>query len=175
VHSDVGGGYEDKRLGEVALDWMLAEAAKAGLDLRPGFADDPLYPSPFGLTHNSVSRFFRRAGMLSRSLRIAPRLLDRLESGHKAVGVWVHPSVRQRCDGKDRLPDHPPRGYAQRPYAPRSPIDALQQLVIEAMEAVSAEASSTVVSMQAAPRAGATDNADHGPDDRLRMPTPAAA
>ena len=35
-HSDVGGGYRDARLSDVALEWMLAEAVAAGLALRPG-------------------------------------------------------------------------------------------------------------------------------------------
>lgn len=59
VHADIGGGYEDKRLAEVPLVWMLEEAAGAGLDLFPGFEADPLFPHCGGAAHESLRGGYR--------------------------------------------------------------------------------------------------------------------
>ncbi|HYH69293.1 MAG TPA: DUF2235 domain-containing protein [Urbifossiella sp.] len=47
AHSDVGGGYPDRRLSDLSLRWMQDRAAEAGLELKPvgvrpdGFAGPP--------------------------------------------------------------------------------------------------------------------------------------
>lgn len=52
VHSDVGGGYADTRLSDVALQWMVAQLVPLGLRLRPGLPR--LRPDPAGRVHNSA-------------------------------------------------------------------------------------------------------------------------
>lgn len=50
VHSDVGGGYTDRGLSSITLEWMLTEANKCDLGLDPKFLKyvhlipDPLAP-----------------------------------------------------------------------------------------------------------------------------------
>ena len=56
VHSDVGGGYDDKKLADIALDWMLQEMAEAGLDLRSFFESAADFdPRALGPAHDSMS------------------------------------------------------------------------------------------------------------------------
>jgi hypothetical protein len=61
VHSDVGGGYPDKALAEVALGWMLEQAREAGLDLGPGLPQWPIRGDPGGAMHDSMSLGWRFA------------------------------------------------------------------------------------------------------------------
>ena len=61
VHSDVGGGYPDKALAEVALGWMLEQAGEAGLDLGPGLPESPIRGDPGGAMHDSLSLGWRFA------------------------------------------------------------------------------------------------------------------
>lgn len=104
VHSDVGGGYPDKRLAEVPLAWMLNEAAKAGLDLRPGFEDDPLDPDPAGPMHDSMGRKYLLMHRLLpsidphlRPIGPAQRRVDR--EAENVPGERLHASVLERIEG----------------------------------------------------------------------------
>jgi hypothetical protein len=64
VHSDVGGGYPDKSLAEVALGWMLDQARDTGLDLAPGLPSWPIRGDPAGSMHDSFSLGWRFAHLL---------------------------------------------------------------------------------------------------------------
>jgi uncharacterized protein (DUF2235 family) len=61
VHSDVGGGYHDSGLSDIALDWMIDKALAAQHPLR--FQVPPkheLDPRPTGEIHNSREGFWKR-------------------------------------------------------------------------------------------------------------------
>ncbi len=77
VHSDVGGGYPEKEsaLSKIALEWMIAEAERAGLEIdhdraaevmgrTPGSPD--VNPDPAGQMHNSLTIFWRPLEYLPR-------------------------------------------------------------------------------------------------------------
>lgn len=52
AHSDVGGGYADSDLSDIALEWMQTKATKAGLEFRV----DPAYSlsgNALGMSHDS--------------------------------------------------------------------------------------------------------------------------
>jgi uncharacterized protein (DUF2235 family) len=60
VHSDVGGGYPESELSDIALQWMLDEATSAGLALDVGvLTARPLAPKPTGKLHNSKQGLYR--------------------------------------------------------------------------------------------------------------------
>jgi hypothetical protein len=61
VHSDVGGGYPEKALAEVALGWMLEQAREAGLELGSGLPEWPIKGDPGGELHDSLSVGWRFA------------------------------------------------------------------------------------------------------------------
>lgn len=53
AHADVGGGYAETGLSDIALDWMQRRAAIAGLHFKP----EPVYrpqPDPLGRLHDSA-------------------------------------------------------------------------------------------------------------------------
>ncbi len=97
VHSDVGGGYADCALAEVALLWMAEQAGACGLAFEPdrlveagADVDEKLRqvgaqvaPDPLGPIHDS----------LSVSYRILGRNLRSIEHGN---GAAVHDSAERR-------------------------------------------------------------------------------
>ena len=112
VHSDVGGGYEQTALSDIALDWMLAKAEATGLVLDAATrAARPLRPNPAGEIHNSrtgvylaTPGFDRPVGLPSpNSKNAGPNGLDPTQS--------VHPSVLQRWDGDPKYRPEKLRDY----------------------------------------------------------------
>lgn len=67
VHSDVGGGYEDRGLSDCALDWILGEAEKFGLKfethLKKFIRPDPLAPQ-----HNERKGMYLARNEIVRSI-----------------------------------------------------------------------------------------------------------
>lgn len=60
VHSDVGGGYPETQLSDIALEWMLAEAKAAGLAFDSEvLTQRPLSPRPTGTLHDSKTGLYR--------------------------------------------------------------------------------------------------------------------
>ena len=84
VHSDVGGGYLETSLSDGALDWMLDEAEKCELFVRPG-ARKQLKPDRLGILHDSCCGIFK-------VLKTKPRSPPRLEDGAAAF----HASAYER-------------------------------------------------------------------------------
>ncbi len=92
VHSNVGGGYLNDGLANLALEWMLEEAREAGLGLDwkylssylPGYPQDQLY--------NSTTSFWKIIQALSCRSKKGIR---RLETS-QAAGLTFHHSVFQR-------------------------------------------------------------------------------
>ncbi len=85
VHSDVGGGYSDTDLSDITLEWMLTEAAEAGLVFRDGIFEQ-LKPDPAGVLHNSYKGIFAK-------FRSRPRNVDCVVAENQA---HFHESVFQR-------------------------------------------------------------------------------
>ena len=87
VHANVGGGYPDTGLSDIALEWMIREAEACGMELRPGMVEQ-LRPDPRGVLYDSMRGIFRH-------LRSEPRSVPALVE--KSVGRRVHPaSLRRR-------------------------------------------------------------------------------
>jgi uncharacterized protein (DUF2235 family) len=60
VHSDVGGGYAEIDLSDIALQWMLDKVKAAGLALDTEvLAAHPLKPNPGGVKHESKTGLYR--------------------------------------------------------------------------------------------------------------------
>jgi len=66
AHSDVGGGYRERDLADIALRWLADRAGRCGLDFDPGAFGDPAGANPEGKLHNSLSVFFRLFGAADR-------------------------------------------------------------------------------------------------------------
>ncbi len=80
VHSDIGGGYANRGLSDCAIDWVVAEAAKFGLEFEAHFTDS-IDPKPSAKMHNG-----RKGIYLARDAIV-----------RKVEGA-VHASVKERWD-----------------------------------------------------------------------------
>ncbi|MBS4098057.1 MAG: DUF2235 domain-containing protein [Sulfuricella sp.] len=83
VHSDVGGGYPETGLSDGALQWMMDEAAQAGLKFLPGVAAQ-INPNHHGTLHDSATGAFKMMPTLPRNVP----LLD--------ISADIHPSAQRR-------------------------------------------------------------------------------
>lgn len=82
VHSNVGGGYADTGLSDIALLWMARKAQGYGLALDFAAANVAVGPDPRGTLRDSMTWYYKRLGELVRPIG-APRVDD--ESGQPVV------------------------------------------------------------------------------------------
>jgi uncharacterized protein (DUF2235 family) len=60
VHSDIGGGYPDKGIGDLTLDFMLDQAALHGLVVDRGLILPAMVPTALPRQHDSFDRLWQR-------------------------------------------------------------------------------------------------------------------
>lgn len=101
VHTDVGGGYEDSGLSDIALRWMIERAEGAGLALDP----IPTAPAPLAARHESCTGFYsitstpRRIGRTTRGNEaLASTAVARLEAADGSVDAVDQARVRAALD-----------------------------------------------------------------------------
>ena len=92
VHSDVGGGYSDNALSDIALKWMIDAACKHGLRVKAS-SMKALKPNPLGKLHDSYQGIWLALGKKTRA--ISPNAL-------------IHQSVKQRIAGGQYQPSNLP-------------------------------------------------------------------
>ena len=136
VHSDVGGGYDDHGLSDIALLWMVDRAARNGLAFREGaFVHEPrpekepdpenavridtrVMPDPHGQLHNSRSGFYRlmkpceRSPKISETTRenVSPTVVQRHlgDSTYAPANLIDYiDDVQSRLCGSDRASPYP--------------------------------------------------------------------
>jgi uncharacterized protein (DUF2235 family) len=61
AHSDVGGGYPEADLSDMALKWMVEKARECGLDFDQELVNNPPHwaGNPLGMGHDSFSNFYK--------------------------------------------------------------------------------------------------------------------
>ena len=96
VHSDVGGGYKETGLSDIALEWMIAHAYSHGLRVKSS-AMKKLKKDPVGIIHESCQGIWKPFGARVRSI---------------AKTASVHGSVKKRVQKLAaykpvNLPDNP--------------------------------------------------------------------
>lgn len=105
AHSDVGGGYFQTGLSDLALEWMIAKAREVGLrfDDAAAFAH-PLQPDPHGELHNSKKGLYRLTAGLDRPIGLVARDPDTAADVPRREDLTqsLHPSVRRRWNGIPR-------------------------------------------------------------------------
>jgi uncharacterized protein (DUF2235 family) len=99
VHSDVGGGYGDKGIGDITWDFMMRQAADRGLVIDPNQRTPPLTLDPLPAQHESFDKKWRE---LSDELKLVPEGVrsvgpttrgPRGETLTVATKVCLHPSL----------------------------------------------------------------------------------
>ncbi|MEA2344289.1 MAG: hypothetical protein QOF63_2458 [Thermoanaerobaculia bacterium] len=114
AHSDVGGGYPEQGLSDLALDWMMDAAKTAGLEVDAGVvAKLPTSPNPKQKVHNSKSAIYLFSGA------------DRTVGGTKFGTEYFHKSIVERW--RDGWADGTEKGeYRPKPLLPHTArLDAL--------------------------------------------------
>ncbi|WIY06567.1 DUF2235 domain-containing protein [Amycolatopsis mongoliensis] len=89
AHSDVGGGYREHALSDIALRWLASRAERCGLAFDPGAFGGPAGANAEGTLHDSLNGFFRLFGSADRPIgekdapseSLASSVLDR----HRAM------------------------------------------------------------------------------------------
>lgn len=105
VHADVGGGYADHGLSDIALQWMIDEARATGLAFDDALlTPDQVTPAPRGPLHNSRKGLFK-------ALPTRPRPIPRFAEH----SPWLHESAWIR---------HKTPPITQAPYHPTTALDA---------------------------------------------------
>lgn len=108
AHSNVGGGYRDPGLSDVALDWMIRRAQRQALVFQPQELANS-HADATGVRRDSLAEFMQVGakqqtkrtllGMLSGAAGLGlDRIKDVLVKTHRTIadGSWVHESVNQR-------------------------------------------------------------------------------
>jgi uncharacterized protein (DUF2235 family) len=99
VHSDVGGGYGDKGIGNITWDFMMRQAAARGLVIDPGQRTPPLTLEALPAQHDSFDKTWQE---LSTKLKFVPegvRFVGPTTRGlhgetlQVAIKVCLHPSL----------------------------------------------------------------------------------
>src|SRR5262245_12634832 len=102
VHSDIGGGYHDKGIGNITWDFMMRQAAARGLVIDPNLPTKALTLEPLPAQHESFDEKWKK---LSDDLKIVPEGVRTI--GPKTIGphgeeltvavkVMLHPCLVNR-------------------------------------------------------------------------------
>jgi uncharacterized protein (DUF2235 family) len=109
AHSDVGGGYAESQLSDIALDWMLAKARAAGLALdAEAMQAYPVTPDHRARPHNSATGLYRLVPGEDRTIGVVTAADGAPPAGPPAPDPTqsLHDSVRRRWDD---FPGYRPR------------------------------------------------------------------
>jgi uncharacterized protein (DUF2235 family) len=113
AHSDVGGGYAEHGLSDIALQWMLEKAKACGLALDDvAMRAYPLQPDDVQPIHNSMRLWYRLAPSNNRSIGLVnrPKVDPKKISREPDPTQSIHESVLRRWD-------------ADKTYRPKSLLD----------------------------------------------------
>lgn len=132
AHSDVGGGYPECGLSDIALDWMRDKARDSGLRLEAegATAFEPK-PDPLGKLHNSKKGLYRLTRGIDRVIGLAasPEEQPDRKSTQSDPTQSLHPSVLQRWDDDPGYRPKNLRDYLKRLGDPRAEETAVANTV----------------------------------------------
>jgi uncharacterized protein (DUF2235 family) len=95
VHSDIGGGYAQTGLSDIALAWLMARAQACGLALDPSLVPATTRPDVCGPLHNSMTRAY---ALLGESIRDLPERRLRADGSPMRTNEWVASTAQRRWD-----------------------------------------------------------------------------
>jgi len=88
VHSDVGGGYADASLSDVALRWMLFRGQQHGLQFRSRYVDEKIKPSVSGMMHDSLTGVWKTLGESVRTVLPADHVHGSIAERMAAIAAY---------------------------------------------------------------------------------------
>jgi len=122
VHGDVGGGYLERGLSDITLDWMVSKARGAGLVFDNAVVQaHPLQPNPRTALHNSKTGLYRLTAGVDRAIGWASKKLDASDAAVRSNDPTqsVHDSVRTRWDNDSKYRPPALRDYFKESGDPR--------------------------------------------------------
>jgi uncharacterized protein (DUF2235 family) len=105
VHSNVGGGYPDRRLSDISLEWMIGKAKTAGLIFdEKAEAANPLDPNPAGKIYRSKKGFYAITKGYDRPIGVSEKRVKKQEIKVEGEDPTqsIHPSALERWDNDPR-------------------------------------------------------------------------
>jgi len=88
VHTNVGGGYADSGLSDIAFLWMKGKAEEAGLAFDAGYVRANIRPDPLGAIRESRKGMYRLVPGVVRPIGEQP-------AGHEAIHASVYERARR--------------------------------------------------------------------------------
>jgi uncharacterized protein (DUF2235 family) len=82
VHSNIGGGYSECGLSDVAFTWMAKKAQSCGLALDEEYVSQHISPNPFGVLRDSMSVLYRVLGRGDRAIKAGAQFRQKI---HKSA------------------------------------------------------------------------------------------
>lgn len=115
AHSDVGGGYLQHGLSDIALAWMKENARAEGLVFNPSAEQAyPIRPDPRAPLHNSRKGIYRLTSGIDRPIGVDAK------TGAVDVTQTIHPSVLERWDADPAYRPPSLRAHLRRQRDPRA-------------------------------------------------------
>ncbi len=103
VHSNVGGGYADAGLSDIALKWMIEKAAATGLEFDEAVVAS-LHGDSRGELRNSWTGIFRMTGQLLRAINVEMHeQLDKVKQANKPVKKIRNERIHYTCVERSHL------------------------------------------------------------------------
>jgi hypothetical protein len=106
VHSDIGGGYGNKGIGDITWDFMMRQAARHGLVVDPAQPTPALNLEPLPAQHESFNEQWRRLSsdlkLMAQGVRtIGPTVVGPDGQTLSVAGeVRLHPCLQRRFGEK---------------------------------------------------------------------------
>lgn len=104
VHSNVGGGYEDAGLSDLAFAWMVEKARAAGLGFDLDYVAERIRGNAAGRLYDSYSRLWQPMGRFDRD--VGKPVLGK-DGTELPSNQSVHASVYERIERVNAKPDGP--------------------------------------------------------------------
>jgi uncharacterized protein (DUF2235 family) len=99
VHADVGGGYKQVGLSDIALRWMEESMVKHGLEIKVA-AFRKLKPEPNGKLHDSFEGVWKTLGKKIRSITktalVHESVQERMDNGYAPTNMPENPTFVKR-------------------------------------------------------------------------------
>ncbi|MCP4152706.1 MAG: DUF2235 domain-containing protein [bacterium] len=107
VHSNIGGGYSDTGLADIAFLWMVKMAKKRDLEFDPQYLTEKVTPNHKGRLVNSYKGMYKLLGM--KYLRPLGHIHLDVEEDREGVCEFIHESAVKRY--KEQLETHNPKHF----------------------------------------------------------------
>ncbi|SFM69404.1 DUF2235 domain-containing protein [Marinobacter zhejiangensis] len=106
VHSDIGGGYKESGLSDIALFWMVGKAQDLGLEVDTDYLRHICHPNPNMAAHDSFSTGYK----LLEKLKVKPLIRnvygEQEDERTRPLNVTIHDTVMTAIRSGHYLPQN---------------------------------------------------------------------